>query len=394
MVSRVRILFLIPSLVANGAERQLFELVKRMDRDRFEVHLVVFYDPGGEDNLWAEAASLPDLHLHSLHKRRGALGYLTALPRLLGLILAVEPDVLHGYMADGNLPLIILGRLLRKRVVWGIRRTNQDLSKVDRLGLRLLRLSVWLSPYVDLIIFNSEAGSRNHRAMGMKAARMQVVVNGFDVAAFSPDPALGAAQREAWAIPAGVPLVGIVGRLHPVKDHPTFLRAAAQLARTCPSAWFVCVGDGPEPYRAALEQLAGRLGIGDRVRFPGTSQGMSAAYNAMTCLVLCSTDEGFPNVLGEAMACGVPCVATRVGDAEALVGPWGILVEPGQDAAIADALTTLLAEPAQARAARTVAARDRICSTFSVDALARNTERLLLDLVPGGASTDALTGEP
>jgi glycosyltransferase involved in cell wall biosynthesis len=221
-----------------------------------------------------------------------------------------------------------------------------------------------------------------------------VVVNGFDVAAFSPDPALGAAQRDAWAIPAGVPLIGIVGRLHPVKDHPTFLRAAARLAETCPSAWFVCVGDGPEPYRTALEELAGRLGIRDRVRFPGAAQGMPAVYNALSCLVLCSTDEGFPNVLGEAMACGVPCVSTRVGDAEALVGPWGTLVEPGDPAAIAEALAALLAESVPARAARAMASRAHICSTFSVDALARNTERLILDLIPGSASAGALTGKP
>jgi glycosyltransferase involved in cell wall biosynthesis len=392
MAPRIRILFLIPSLVANGAERQLLELVKRMDRDRFEVHLAVFYDPGSEDNLGSEAARVPDLQIHSLHKRRGALGYLTALPRLLRLILHLAPDVLHGYM-DGNLPLLILGGLLRKRVVWGIRRTSKDLAKVDRLGLQLLRLDVWLSRYVDLIIFNSEAGRLNHAAMGMKAARMAVVVNGFDVARFRPDPALGAAQREGWAIPAGVPLIGIVGRLHPVKDHPTFLRAAAKLAETCPSAWFVCVGEGPAPYRAALGELADSLGIGDRVRFPGASQGMPAVYNALSYLVLSSTDEGFPNVLGEAMACGVPCVTTRVGDALALVGPGGSVVETGDDAAIADALATLIAESASARAARAEASRARICSTFSADALARNTERLILNLSTDSATPVAMPGD-
>jgi glycosyltransferase involved in cell wall biosynthesis len=220
-----------------------------------------------------------------------------------------------------------------------------------------------------------------------------VVVNGFDVARFRPDPALGAAQREAWSIPAGVPLIGIVGRLHPVKDHPTFLRAAARLSGTCPSAWFVCVGEGPEPHRAALGELADGLGIGDRVKFPGASQGMPAVYNALSYLVLSSTDEGFPNVLGEAMACGVPCVTTRVGDAESLVGPWGVVVAPGDDAAIAEALEALLAEPAPAQAARAEASRARICATFSVDALARNTERLILDLGKDPATTRALTGE-
>jgi glycosyltransferase involved in cell wall biosynthesis len=393
MASRIRVLFLIPSLVANGAERQLLELVKHMDRGRFEVHLVVFYDPGPEDNLWSEAVRVQDLHLHSLHKRRGVLGYLTALPRLLGLIMALAPDVLHGYMADGNLPLLLLGGLVRKRVVWGIRRTNKDLVTVPRLVQRLLRVNVWLSRYVDLIIFNSEAGRLNHVAMGMKAARMEVVVNGFDVAGFRPDPALGAAQRDAWGIPTAVPLIGIVGRLHPVKDHPTFLRAAARLVRSWPSARFVCVGEGPEPYRAALGALAGDLGIGDQVRFPTTNLGMPAVYNALSHLVLSSTDEGFPNVLGEAMACGVACVATRVGDAEALLGPWGIVVEPGDDAAIAGALATLLAEPAPARAARAEASRARICTTYSVDALARNTEQLILDLSSNSAAQGALAGD-
>jgi glycosyltransferase involved in cell wall biosynthesis len=93
------------------------------------------------------------------------------------------------------------------------------------------------------------------------------------------------------------------------------------------------------------------------------------------------------------MACGVPCVTTRVGDAESLVGPWGVVVAPGDDAAIAEALEALLAEPAPAQAARAEASRARICATFSVDALARNTERLILDLGKDPATTRALTGE-
>ena len=385
MPSRTRILFLIPSLVANGAERQLYELARCMDPDRFEVHLVVYYDPGQEENLWADAARLPHVRLHSLHKRRGALGYLTALPRLLGLILSTRAQVLHGYM-DGNLPLLLLGRLLGKPVVWGIRRTSKDQSRSSPLSNRLLKAGIWCSRFVDLIIFNSEAGRTNHAAMGMRAARMEVVVNGFDVARFRPDPAQGAAQREAWSIPAGAPLIGIVARFNPVKDHPTFIRAAARLAQSWPGARFVCVGEGPGPYLASLRELAASLGIADRVLFPAGHLGMTAVYNALSFLVLSSSDEGFPNVLGEAMACGVPCVTTRVGDAQALVGPFGLVVEPGDAPAIAEALTVLLEEPAQARADRAQASRARICATFSVEALARNTERLLSSLVAPAAA--------
>lgn len=378
MAARTRVLFLIHSLIAHGAERQLCELVRHMDRSLFDIQVAVFYGPesGNDGDLWSEMGGLPDLTLHCLNKRRGALGYLVALPRLLSLMHRVKPDVVHGYM-DGNLPVLLLGRLLGKQVVWGIRRTSQDLSKMDRLSRRLLWVMARLSRFVDLIIFNSEAGRLNHAAMGMKAPRMEVVANGFDATRFQPDPSLGAAQRQAWGIPPGIPLIGIVGRLNPVKDHPTFLRAAARVAQQWPSARFICVGSGSETYTAFLVELAKTLGIEDRISFPGACENMPAAYNALSFLVLSSTDEGFPNVLGEAMACGVPCVTTRVGDAQTLVGPWGITVEPGDARGIAEGLSTLLGESPQELAMRAEGSRRRVCTTFSVEALARNTEQLL-----------------
>ncbi len=382
MAPRICVLFLIHSLVAHGAERQLCELVRHMNQDQFEIHVAVFYWPqcSNEGDLWSEMASIPGVELHCLHKRRGALGYLAALPRLISLIRRVRPDIMHGYM-DANLPALLLGHMLRKRVAWGIRRTSQDLTKLDLLSRLLLWMMVSLSRFVDLVIFNSEAGRRNHMIMGMKALRMEVVANGFNVTQFRPDPALGTFQKEAWGVPYDAPLIGIVARLDPVKDHPTFLRAAALLAPQMPEVRFICLGGGPDSYKASLMDMAKSLGIGDRVRFPGACSTMPAAYNALSLLVLSSTDEGFPNVLGEAMACGIPCVATRVGDAEALLGPLGIIVEPGDAQAIAEALSTLLQESPRERIARVENSRQRICSTFSVEALARNTEQLLLCLI-------------
>jgi glycosyltransferase involved in cell wall biosynthesis len=384
---------MIPSLIAHGAERQLYELVRHMDPDQFEIHVVAFYGPvtTGEGDLSSELAALPGATLHCLHKRRGALGYLASLPRLFSLMRQVHPDVLHGYM-DGNFPVLLLGRVFHKPVVWGIRRASRDLMKLDPISRRLLWLSGRLARFVDLVIFNSEAGRLNHSVLGMRAPRMEVVVNGFDIERFQPDPPQGAAQKEAWGIPPDAPLIGIVGRLDPVKDHPTFLRAAARLSQQWPSAKFICLGGGSEAYRASLEDMAKSLGIEGRVQFPGACLDMSRAYNALSVLVLSSTDEGFPNVLGEAMACGVPCVATRVGDAEALVGPLGIVVNPGDDLAIAEALATLLRESPQERASRAVASRQRICSTFSVEALARNTEQLLLNLVARPSSSPSQIG--
>jgi glycosyltransferase involved in cell wall biosynthesis len=378
MSPKTRVLFLHNSLAAGGAERQLCELVKHLDPDQFEIHVAVFYDPGNGNGgeLWPEMLSILGPKLHSLHKRRGAAGYLVAIPKLLGLVFRTRPHILHGYL-EGNLPLLLAGRLFGKPVVWGIRRASDDFSKLDPLSIRLLRILVRLSPFTDMVIFNSEAGLRSHRAMGMRSPRMEVVPNGFDTAKFAPDGARGAAQRQAWGVPDHAPLIGIMGRLSPVKDHPTFLRAAARLAKEWPEARFICVGGGSEAYTQALKQQAEALGIAERVLWPGTSTRMGDAYNALSILVLSSTDEGFPNVIGEAMACGIPCVATRVGDAALLMGDTGLAVQSGDDEGIASAVSSLLRETGDQRAARSRACRERICSTFSVEALAKNTGQLL-----------------
>jgi glycosyltransferase involved in cell wall biosynthesis len=389
------VLFLIPSLVAHGAERQLCELVLHMDRARFEIHVVVFYDPGSYigGELGSEIAMLPNVTLHSLHKRRGLTGFLTALPRLFALVRRTKPDILHGYM-DGNLPVLLMGRLFRKPTVWGIRRSSSDPSKLSRRALRLGALSARFSRFVDLIIFNSEAGRNNHERAGLRGRHAQVISNGFNVLRFTPNSAQGFAQRRAWGVPAEAPLIGIVGRLDPVKDHPTFLRAAARLLREWPTARFVCVGNGPEDYTESLKTLGESLGIADHLLWPGACDQMSAVYNSLSLLVLSSTDEGFPNVIGEAMACGIPCVATRVGDAALLIGDTGAVTDISNDLAIADAVSNILREPPEARAARSHAARSRICSTFSVQALARNTEHALLSLLPGDSAASRLpTGE-
>jgi glycosyltransferase involved in cell wall biosynthesis len=391
MASPTRLLVLIPSLVANGAERQLCELVKHMDRERFEVHVGVFYPPGGnEGDFWGELDGLPGVALHCLHKRRGPLGYLTALPRLLRLAWRLQPEVVHGYL-DGNLPALLVGGLMRLPVVWGVRSSSVDAGRLDRYSRFLLQLMVRCSRFVDLVIFNSSAGLASHARIGLKARRMEVVRNGFDIERFRPEPALGAARRQAWGVPPEAPLIGIAGRLQPVKDHPTFLRAAARVAESRPDCWFVCVGDGPEDYKAALKAQAAASGLAGRVLFPGACDDMPGAYNALTGFCLASREEGFPNVLGEAMACGVPCVSTRVGDAEQLLGSLGATVPAGDDAALAAALVELLGEDPADRAGRRQALRDRVVECFSVNALARATENLLLD-VAGKAPAGGHTG--
>src|SRR5204863_331451 len=126
-------------------------------------------------------------------------------------------------------------------------------AKTSRTGSRL---DVGLPTEADLIICNSTSGLEHHAERGYPRGRMVVIPNGIDHEAFAPDPAARRAIRAGWGVPDSDRLVGLVGRLDPMKDHPTFLRAAALVASERPGVRFVCVGHGPASAREPLERLA------------------------------------------------------------------------------------------------------------------------------------------
>lgn len=172
----------------------------------------------------------------------------------------------------------------------------------------------------------------------------------------------------------GTRLIGLVGRLDPMKGHPQFLRAAALLRRRHPALRFVCVGDGADDYRCALHQLAGELGLNDCLIWAGTRTDMPAVYNALDLAVSSSVwGEGLANMVGEAMACGVPCVVTEVGDAAWVVGDAGRVVPPGDPAALAEGLEEMLGRLERDGPALSQAARRRVEEQLGVEALVRGT---------------------
>lgn len=382
MTAPTTILFLIPSLVAAGAERQLCELVLHTDPARFQIHVVAFYDSGNlpGPNYVDQLRGLSHVSLHVLGKARGTRGYAGALFRLLRLARRVRPQIIHGYL-DGNLPALAVGKLLGIPVVWGIRSVAGNPGKNTPKAHALQRFTARCSFAADLIIYNSEAGRTSFRSIGMRPRREQVIPNGFDTTTFRPDPEAGLARRRAWGIPDGVPLVGIIGRLDRVKDHPTFLRMARRVLATHPEVRFVSVGVGGADYTRRLQEESEAMGLGERLLWAGPSLEMPAVYNALDILVLSSTHEGFPNVVGEAMACGVPPVVTRAGDAAVLVGDPARVAEPGDDEALARILSGLLEAPLEARQALSRASVARIRDVFSVEALVDRTMTCLLGLV-------------
>ncbi len=373
----IRILFIIRALHLGGAERQLIQLAGGLDKTRFAVTVATMYD-GGE--LWHEIEARPGVTLVSLHKR-GRWDLVPFGYRALRLVRRLHPDILHSYMGGSNELALVLGRLAGARVIWGLRVSDLNLSHYGWFVLALFRIGAVLSHWPDLIIANSHAGQHYHQTHGYAQRRLIVISNGIDTERFRPDEAAGREQRRTWGIPDGTELIGIVGRLDPVKDHSTFLHAAALFTAVRPQARFVCVGSGPATYLAALQRLAHDLGIADRVLWTGSSNMMVSAYNALSLLTSTSLSEGFSNVLGEAMACGVSCVATDVGDSAWLLGDTGLVVPAGTPQAVAQAWhTALMGDPVIHRG-MTLRGRDRALGCFSLGSLVDQHARCYEQLV-------------
>lgn len=250
------------------------------------------------------------------------------------------------------------------------------------------RSETWLGARADLIIANALAVRAAAIARGIPEERIIVVPNGFDTEAMRPDSAAGRAQRHAWGIPSDRFVIGCIARLDPMKDHATFINAAAQFAQSNPDAHFVCVGEGEASYREKLKHLAQSSCLNGRLFWAGEVADMKAAYNAFDIVTLSSAfGEGFPNVLGEAMACGVPVVATDVGDARLIVDDFGE-VSPAGNARLLCAGWMRLRERLARDKSLPAAARQFIAESFSVDTMVSRTETVLSALVAGRAAKD------
>ncbi|HWL51008.1 MAG TPA: glycosyltransferase [Chthoniobacteraceae bacterium] len=380
IVGRCRVLFVIRALAYGGAERQLIELVRAMDKERFQITLATFYNAG---KLGNEARAIAGIRVVSLHKK-GRWDLASFLFRFVRLVRQIRPDIVHGYMGTSNELALLARWLIGARAVWGIRGSK---ANPDVYHDWVRHLSQWterkLSRFADCIIVNSRAGRDDHLREGYEGSRMKVISNGIDTARFIPDPRAGLEIRREWEVPIGTPLIGLVARVDPMKGHTVFLKAAALMASRRPEVRFACIGDGAQSYRDRLMALSEELGLRDCLAWHPARRDIEAVYNALTVVTSSSTfGEGFSNVVGEAMACGRPVAATDVGDAAMIGGGLAVIVPRGSPEKLAGAWEQLLDEPADVSLARTTMGRERISAEYGMARLAGRTEAALLEILP------------
>ena len=370
----MKILFVIRSLGIGGAEGQLLNLAKGLRRRGHEPTVASLYSGGG-GALETDFRSA-GLRVRSLGKV-SRWGVARPVLNLVGLVRRDPPDVLHGYLTAGNLLALAARPFVRRAIlVWGMRASDVDVPSYGSFVRATTFLERRLASRADRIIVNSAAGRRHALALGYPDSVLRVVQNGIDTDRFRPDQESRLRIRRRWGVKEEDRVVGVIGRIDPMKGHSVFLKAAALLSTPDSRFRFVCVGDGPSRETTRLRQLTAELSLEDRVRWYPAERAIEVIYNGLD--LLCSTSvwgEGFPNVVAEAMACGIPCVVTDVGDSARTVSGIGSVVEPGDPQVLAAAIAA--AFRAEARPPKIF--RTRIVDTFGIERLAESTEQVLAE---------------
>lgn len=377
MVLLAMIALLTRSLQYGGAERQLVELARGLKRKGSNVVVIVFY-PGGPLSASLIEAGITIMPLD----KQGRWDVLPFFLRFLHVLRAHRPQVLYAFLGIPCILSVFVKKLVPNlKIIWGVRASNVDLSQYGWLPRYAYRLECALSVFADLIISNSQAGKKHAISSGFPDQKVVVVPNGIDIDKFKPCRSDGERLRKEWGVTPTGKLVGLVARLDPIKDHSTFINAAKILTTIREDVWFVCVGDGPLEYRQRLVELSHKVGLEERIVWAGEQKDMQAVYNALDVTVLSSKSEGFPNVIAEAMACGVPCVVTDVGDAAWIIGDTGIVVPPQNPAALADGLQEVLTRLEDWRKENIKEnVRLRICDHFGLDVMVDRTADVLAGL--------------
>jgi glycosyltransferase involved in cell wall biosynthesis len=373
MICKLRIVHVINSFEFGGAEAMLCNLLLRTDRNRFDLHVVSLID----DLTVARPVLNAGIPIVTMGMKPGVPDP-RGVTRLARHLRQLRPHVVQTWMDHSNLIGGLAAIFSRcPGIVWGIHHCDHVPSLTKRSTLMTVQACAALSRKIpSQIVCCSNHAAKTYARRGFASAKMLVIPNGIDTQIFRPDPDARISVRRELALAPDTPLIGLIARYDPLKDHANFLRAAPILASRRPEAHFVLCGANVDATNAALTKQIHELGLAERCHLLGPRRDIPRIQAALDLATSSSISEAFPLVLGEAMACAVPCVATHVGDCAWIIGQTGRIVPPRDPQALADAWADLLRMTPQARADLGRAARERVRESFGIDQVTRRYETL------------------
>lgn len=375
---KILVLHIITSLSTGGAEMMLHKLLSSINREKFKPVVISLTDKGTLGNK-IEALDIPVITLGI----NSGTSLLLATSKLIHIINQVKPGLIQGWMYHGNLAasLASISSFRIIPMVWNIRQSVYFLKYEKRSTAIAIRVLSYLSQSPKIIIYNARISAYQHEKLGYCQSKSLLIPNGFDTNVFQTSKEAHQGLRQELNLEKDTFIMGLVARFHPMKDHNNFLQAAAILLKNNPDIHFVLAGRNVDSNNRELVKLIHSLDIQEETHLLGERQDMAditAAFNLATCS---SYTEAFPNVVGEAMSCGVPCVVTDVGDSAFIVGDTGRVVPPQNPEALAKAWQELIDLGIEERKALGLAARTRIVNNFSLESVVAQYENLYQNIV-------------
>jgi glycosyltransferase involved in cell wall biosynthesis len=369
----IKVTHIIAGLQADGAETVLHSITSRMDANRFENEVISLTDLGP----MAARLTASGIPVRALGMRRGVANPLRIL-QLADWLKKSKPQVVQTWMyhADliGGTAACLAGKL---PVVWGIHHTNLDPDQNKRSTIWTARACAWLSRRLpERIVCCSEASREAHARFGYSEQKMQVIPNGFDLRRFHPDAEARLGLRQELEIPADALLIGMAARFHIQKGHRNFITAAASLHARLPDVHFVLCGKDVDESNSELTAWIKAAGLSTVCHLLGSREDMPRFFAALDVATSSSLSEAFPMAVGEAMACGTPCVVTDVGDSASIVGDTGKVAPASDPEALAAAWQEMLASGPAARQQMGQSARNRVEQRFNIGSIVERYQEL------------------
>jgi glycosyltransferase involved in cell wall biosynthesis len=360
----MKVIHIITDLDTGGAEIMLYKLLYSLHDEALDSTVISLMGRG----KITERIEALGVKVETLDLGQGERPSWRTIKKLRQIMRAFNPDIVQGWMYHGNIAatiaVFLLDPMRRKvKLFWNVRQTLYDINSEKTQTRWLIVLGRWLSFFPHSIVYNSNLSAEQHCNAGYLSKKTKIIPNGFDLQKFRPDKNRRQQLREELVVSESTILIGHISRLHPMKDHATLLRAIERVVEglfdidSKQEVLFLLIGYG----------VTSELSKNSSIRFLGERSDVPKIMSALDMVVSPSAwGEGFPNVIGEAMASEVPCVVTDVGDSAYIVGKYGQVCPVGDDQCIANSLLQLI-ENKQERKTAGKQARKRIKENYSMD---------------------------
>lgn len=374
------ILHVIGGLQVGGAEMMMERLIVAQNDNPAWRHQVISLTVLGDSigpRLLAHGVQIDALDMRSM------LDAPRVVVQLARRIRRYRPAIVQCWMYHADLLAGIASRLAgHRRVLWGVRIADIAPGVASSLTMKIRWVSAFLSRHIpQRIVYVARSAQRAHEAAGYAPSKSIFIPNGYAIPDLAKVEAAGAKIRAQLGIPVDTVLIGCVGRFSPQKDQRGFVAAARLISEVYPEAHFAMIGNGVDPANAQLAEWIAATGIGERFHLMGLRSDVTDCMAAMDVFVLNSIEEGFPNVLAEAMSVARSVVATDVGDSAYICADIGTVIPPRDPAALADAVSRLIQIGSKERQRIGQKGRERIIEHFSMGPISEQYELLYRDLL-------------